>query len=156
MKLSPGFWIRTIPSQEPIGSEFLASDVEGPLLLASTHTDFEEFDSITTKDTEDVPIEQITENYAKDNSLNPETTVKVSEQSTKSSPTIQRKKSISDDFIVNVEGVTQVNSNPVGAEDVFQTEVYEIADLFPNLNEDGSSVMFDESSSETSTQNERR
>ena len=139
-----------------MGTEFVASDVEGPLLLASTHTDFKEFDSITTKDTEDIPIEQITENYAKDNSLNPETTVKVSERSEKPSPTIQRKKSISDDFIVNVEGVTQVNSNPVGEEDVFQTEVYEIADLFPNLSEDGSSVMFDESSSETSTQTERR
>ena len=139
-----------------MGTEFVASDVEGPLLLASTHTDFKEFDSITTKGTEDVTIEQITENYAKDNSLNPETTVKVSERSEKPSPTIQRKKSISDDFIVNVEGVTQVNSNPVGAEDVFQTEVYEIADLFPNLSEDGSSVMFDESSSETSTQTERR
>ena len=132
------------------------SDVEGPLLLASTHTDFKEFDSITTKDTEDVTIEQITENYAKDNSLNPETTVKVSERSEKPSPTIQRQKSISDEFIVNVEGVTQVNSNPVGEEDVFQTEVYEIADLFPNSSEDGSSVMFDESSSETITQTERR
>ena len=120
------------------------------MLLASTHTDFKEFDSIPTKDTEDVPIEQITENYAKDNSLNPETTVKILERSEKPSPTIQRKKSISDDLIVNVEGVTQVNSNPVGEEDVFQTEVYEIADLFPNLSES------DESSSETITQTERR
>ena len=126
------------------------------MLLASTHTDFKEFDSITTKDTVDVTIEQITENYAKDNSLNPETTVKVSERSEKPSPTIQRQKSISDEFIVNIEGVTQVNSNPVGEEDVFQTEVYEIADLFPDSSEDGSSVMFDESSSETITQTERR
>ena len=126
------------------------------MLLASTHTDFKEFDSITTKDTKDVPIEQITENYATDESVNSETIVKVSERSEKPSPTIQRKKSISDDFIVNVEGVTQVNSTPVGEEDVFQTEVYEIADLFPNLSEDESSVMLDEGSSETSTQTERK
>ena len=119
-------------------------------MLASTHTDFKEFDSITTKDTEDVSLEQTTENHAKDSSLNPKTTVKVSERSEKPSLTIQRKKSISDDFIVNLEGVTQVNSNPVGEEDVFQTEVYEIADLFPNLSES------DESSSETITQTERR
>ena len=156
LKLSPGFWIRTIPSEEPIGSEFVASDVEGPLLLASTHTDFEEFDSSTTKDTEDVSMDQITENHATDNSLDSQTTVKISERSEKPSPTIQRKKSISDDLVVNVESVTQLNIDPNGNEDVFQTEVYEIADLFPNPSEDGSSVMFDESSSETSTQTERR
>ena len=126
------------------------------MLLASTHTDFKEFDSITTKNTEDVPKERVTENYATDNSLNPETTVKIAERSENPSPTIQRKKSISDDLNVNVERVTQSNSNPVGEEDVFQTEVYEIADLFPSLSEDGSRVMFDESSSETSTQTERR
>ena len=151
-----GFWIRTIPSKEPSTSEFSESDIEGPVLLASTHNDFEEFDTITTKDTDDVPIEQATKNYATENSLEPKTTVKISEQSTKSSPNVQRQKSISDDLIVNVESVTQLNSNPVGEEDVFQTEVYQITDLFPNLSEDGSRVMFEENSSETSTQTERR
>ena len=125
-------------------------------MLASTHTDFKEFDSITIKDTEDVPIEQITENYATDESVNSETILKVSERSEKPSPTIQRKKSISDDLIVNIESVTQMNLNTVGEEDIFQTEVYQITDLFPNLSEDGSSVLFDESSSETSTQTEQR
>ena len=156
MKFLIGFWIRTIPSKEPNTSELSESDVEGPVLLASTHNDFEEFDSITTKDTDDFPIEQVTENYTTENSLEAKTTIKVSEQSTKSSPSVQRQKSISDDLILNVESVTQLNSNPIGDEDVFQTEVYEIADLFPNLSEDGSSVTFDESSSETSTQTERR
>ena len=132
------------------------SDVEGPVMLASTHNDFEEFDSITTKDTDDAHIEQATENYATEISFEPKTTVKISEQSTKSSPNVQRQKSISDDLIVNVESATQLNSNPVAEEDVFQTEVYEIADLFPNLSEDGSSVMLDESSSETSTRTEGR
>ena len=156
MKFLIGFWIRTIPPKEPNASEFAESEVEGPVLLASTHNDFEEFDSITTKDTDDVLIEQATENYATENSLEPKTTAKISEQGKKSSPSVQRQKSISDDLIVNVESVTQLNSNPVGEEDVFQTEVYEIADLFPHLSEDGSSVIFDESSSETSTQTERR
>ena len=59
-------------------------------------------------------------------------------------------------MIVNVESVTQLNIDPNGDKDVFQTEVYEIADLFPNSSEDGSSVTFDESNSETITQTERR
>ena len=156
MKFLIGFWIRTIPSKEPNTRESSESDVEGPVLLASTHNDFEEFDSITTKNEDDVPIEQATENYATENNLEPETTVKISEHGKKSSPSAQRQKSISDDLIVNVESATQLNPNTVGEEDIFQTEVYEIADLFPNLSEDGSGVMFDESSSETSIQTEGR
>ena len=56
MSYVTGFWIRTSPSKAPDITDVQNTEVEGPILLASTHIDFSELEESST---EHIPNEDL-------------------------------------------------------------------------------------------------
>ena len=115
------------------------------MLLASTHIAFSELEQNSTEKAIVSDVSQETETSTTTNKINHEESDQTAEQHITSSKVITRHKSISDNLFSTstITSDTSLYQNEEG--DGFQTEAYEITDLFPNLNNNTRHILSDDS-----------
>ena len=138
-----------MPSQKSTTKEDENTEVEGPMLLASTHIDFSELEESSTEHVLILDVSQETDTRTTNNTINDAEFNQTTEQHIVSSKVITRHKSISDNLFSTstISYDTSLYQNEDG--DGFQTEAYEITDLFPNINNNTRHILSDDSGDRT-------
>ena len=151
--LSAGFWIRTLPSKMPALQKNGDTKVEGPVLLASTHTDFIDIADSATERALNLDKEKENEPSTTENNENNRNTKETSEENIVSSSSKLRSKSISDELLSSSTTISDAILDPNN--DII-TENYEITDLFPNLSANSSYTFQDNISDFTTEKDHER
>ena len=151
--LSAGFWIRTLPSRKSALQKSGNTEIEGPVLLASTHTDFIDIADSATERTLNLDTEKENEPSTTENMENNQNSKETSEENIVSSSNKLRSKSISDELLSSTSTISEAILDPNN--DII-TENYEITDLFPNLSANSSYSLQDNIGDFTTEQDHER